>query len=190
MCYNVGEDICAICTKYIEKWGYSVSQTAQKALTERERQFCILVVDGYSLTDAYIKAGYKEATKRITTGSKACVLSKKPRVAAELERLKAARDQAIAERAAESGRALTKIWTREKAARSLAELAALGMRSARRIKIDADGQEVETVDEKAARVAIDAIDSLNKMCGYDKAVIGEDAQTITVQLGEAEAYAK
>lgn len=163
---------------------------SKNALTEKERAFCLFVVDGDTLTDAYAKAGYKEADRRATTGAKACVLAKKPRVAAELERLKAARDKALAERAAESGRALTKIWTREKAARSLAELAALGMRSARKIKIDQDGQEVETVDEKAARVAIDAIDSLNKMCGYDKAVIGEDAQTITVQLGEAEVYAK
>ena len=168
----------------------AVPSRSNGALTEKERMFCLFVVDGDTLTDAYVKSGYQNGERRATTGAKACSLAKKPRVAAELERLKAARDKALAERAAQSARSLTQIWTREKAARSLAELAALGMRSARRIKIDADGQEVETVDEKAARVAIDAIDSLNKMCGYDKAIIGEDAQTITVQLGDAEAYAK
>lgn len=164
--------------------------TVQGELTEKERAFAILIVDGETLGEAYAKAGYKRSEKPGTTASKACMLAKKPRVAAEISRLREARATAMAERAAESGRALTRIWTREKAAQSLAELAALGMRSARRIKIDQDGNEIEAVDEKAARVAIDAIDSLNKMCGYDKAVIGEDAQTITVQLGDAEVYAK
>ena len=158
-------------------------------LTDMQQRFAVFVASGDPLSVAYRKAGYASKTAG-SQAKKAHDMSLVPHVKAEIEKLRAAREKAAIEAAEECGRRMVAMWTREDSLDALRQIAQLGLASARKITFDADGHEVQTIDAQAARVAREAVDSINKMMGYDQPPTDASASQIIVQLGDAEQYAK
>lgn len=157
-------------------------------ISATERRFAILVFQGVNYADAYRRAGFDiEGRPAQSVANCAAILAKQPRIQKELDRLEKAQVE-IADREQEIAvRSAAELWSREDSVRSLAELARLGMSAARQTQMKRDGTEVETLNVQAGKLAIDAIQQLNAMNGYDKAV-GEDVPTIRVVLDEVEKY--
>lgn len=163
----------------------------RKSLSEKEMKFvqCFARTGNKSL--AYREAGYAVGNMHTTQiASNANRIYRRPMVQAEIDRLKTAEEEARMDAyKAEMAQQLSQ-WSREDSLDALKVVVQEAQRAMRKPIYDSNGEvNGYTFDPAAARVVRDAVESLNKMQGYNEPEKSEVDAVINVAFADGDEFA-
>jgi phage terminase small subunit len=154
--------------------------------TGREMEFCRSYVATRNKSQAYRDAGYSCGKMTSTEIANAAGrIYNRPCVQAEIKRTLAAQEEARAEAYKEDFVVQLSQWTREDSLNALREIVEKGLEATRTPIFDENGEVVDyKFDPSAARVVRDAVESLNKMQGYNEPEKSEVDAVISVAFAD------
>lgn len=163
----------------------------RKSLSEKEMKFvqCFARTGNKSL--AYREAGYAVGNMHSTQiAANANRIYRRPMVQAEIDRLKTAEEEARMDAyKAEMAQQLSQ-WSREDSLDALKEVVQEAKGAMRKPIYDSEGNEIGySFDPAAARVVRDAVESLNKMQGYNEPEKSEVDAVISVAFDGGDDFA-
>lgn len=162
----------------------------RKELNEREMIFAECYIKTHNKSQAYRTAGYSIGKMNSTQiASNAQRIFNRPLVSAEIKRLEAAAEEARAEAYKNDYAAQLSRWSRDDSLDALREIVGVARDAMRKPVRDDDGNITDyTFDASAARVARDAVESLNKMQGYNEPEKSEVDAVISVAFADGGEY--
>lgn len=158
--------------------------------TEKEMAFCVAYVKTGNKSQAYRDAGYSCGNMNATQIASAAqdIFLRAP-VQAEITRILAAREEARSEAYKDDFAGQLSQWTRDDSLNTLKEIVGKGLEAVRSPILDSDGNIVDyKFDPSAARVVRDAVESLNKMQGYNEPEKSEVDAVISVAFADGGDY--
>ena len=163
----------------------------RKSLSDKEMKFvqCFARTGNKSL--AYREAGYSVGNMHSTQiASNANRIYRRPMVQAEINRIKAAEEEVRMDAyKAEMTQQLSQ-WSREDSLDALKRVVQEAMRAMQKPIVNSAGEvEDYTFDPAAARVVRDAVESLNKMQGYNEPEKSEVDAVISVAFDGGDDFA-
>lgn len=164
-----------------------------KELNKKQKAFIDAYIDCGNKLEAFKRAGYKMTDDKTPYyySNQALKRFNHPAVQAEIKRrealIKEATDKAIIEKAAN----IMEKWSREDSIDALKEIYHTSAHEMRKEIYDDDGNvNGYTYNPAAANQARGAIDSINKMLGYNEPEKSQVDATVSVDLGEFKEFAK
>ncbi|MBR2131509.1 MAG: terminase small subunit [Oscillospiraceae bacterium] len=163
----------------------------RKSLSDREMKFvqCFARTGNKSL--AYREAGYSVGNMHSTQiASNANRIYRRPLVQEEINRIKAAEEEVRMDAyKAEMTQQLSQ-WSRDDSLDALKVVVQDALRAMRKPILDSEGNEIGySFDPAAARVVRDAVESLNKMQGYNEPEKSEVDAVINVAFADGGDFA-
>lgn len=158
----------------------------KRPCTDKELAFCASYAAHGNKSQAFRDAGYSCGNMDATAiASNAQSIFLRKCVQEEISRLLAAKEQARAEAYKEEFAAQLAQWTRDDSLNALREIVGKAMEAVRAPICGEDGEIVGyKFDSAAARVVRDAVESLNKMQGYNEPEKSEVDAVISVAFAD------
>lgn len=165
--------------RYTDKSGF------QRDLTENQRNFCRLIVEGNTLTDSYRKAGYQcDGYSPKSLNAKSAHLFALPHIQEYIRELRTENEN-------------LSVWNRQETLYKLKQIADDAIEASHPVIRGKDGESITDdtgkvlrgYDPPSAQVALKAIQQASAMCGFNAPV--ESEQKIIIEIPEAvKAWAK